>query len=73
MILEGVVARALAIFVEVVILAAIMLSLLWAVRLVLFDLWLGPKYKNIATMLLVTVGGIVVVFFIAHLTAFYPG
>ena len=50
-----------------------MLSLLWGVRLVLFDLWLGPKYKNIATLLLVTVGGVVVVFFIAHLTAFYPG
>ncbi len=73
MIAEGVVVRAAAILVEVVILAAIMLSLLWGVRLVLFDLWLGPKYKNIATLLLVTVGGVVVVFFIAHLTAFYPG
>jgi hypothetical protein len=66
-------ARAAAILVEVVILAAIMLSLLWAVRLVLFDLWLGPKYRSIATLLLVTVGCVVVVFFIAHLTAFYPG
>ncbi len=68
----GVVVRAVAIFVEVLILAAVILSLLWAVRLILFDLWLGPKYKSIATMLLVTIGVVVVVFFVAHLTAFYP-
>ena len=64
--------RAIVIAVEVLILATIMFSLLWAVRLTIFDLGLGPKYKGIITMLLVAVGIVSVVFFIAHLTSFYP-
>ncbi|OGO38134.1 MAG: hypothetical protein A2147_02960 [Chloroflexi bacterium RBG_16_57_8] len=64
--------RAIAIAVEVLILAAIMFSLLWGVRLILFDLFLGPKYKKMITLALVAVGGLSVVFFIGHLTAFYP-
>jgi hypothetical protein len=64
--------RAIAIAVEVLILATVMFSLLWAVRLTIFDLGLGQKYKGIRTMLLVAVGVSSVVFFIAHLTSFYP-
>ncbi len=64
--------RAIAIFIEVVILAAIIYALAAGVRLTVFDLGLGPKYKKVVTMALVVAGCIVVVFFIAHLTSFYP-
>jgi len=64
--------RVLAIFIEVVILAAIMYVLLTAVRLIAFDLGLGTKYKKGIAMVLILAGCIVVVFFIAHLTSFYP-
>lgn len=64
--------RAIAIFVEVLILAAIIYCLLTGARLTIFDLGLGPKYKKVVTMALVVAGCIVVVFFIAHLTSFYP-
>ncbi len=64
--------RAVAIFVEVLILAAIFYSLLFGVWLTLFDLGLGPKYKRMVTTVLIVAGSIVLVFLIAHLTAFYP-
>jgi len=64
--------RTIAIFVEVLILAAIIYCLLTGVRLTIFDLGLGPKYRKVVTMALVVAGCIVVVFFIAHLTSFYP-
>ena len=64
--------RTIAIFIEVVILAAIMYCLLTGVRLTIFDLGLGPTYKKVVAMALILVGGMVVVFFIAHLTVFYP-
>ncbi len=65
-------ARDIAIAVEIVILAGIGLSLLWAVRIALFDLWLGPKYRPIVTMALGVVAGVFLVFLIAHLVSFYP-
>jgi len=55
-----------------VILAVLVFSLLWAVRLALFDLWLGPKYRPVATMALATIGGLAMIFLIAHLISFYP-
>ena len=64
--------RVIAIVIEVVILVAIICSLLAGVWLTIFDLGIGPKYKKVITMALVVAGCIVVVFFIAHLTAFYP-
>lgn len=64
--------RTIAIFIEVLILALVIYALLNGVRLILFDLGLGQKYKQVVAMALVTVGCILVVFFIAHLTAFYP-
>ncbi|MFC1918387.1 hypothetical protein ACFLWW_00210 [Chloroflexota bacterium] len=64
--------RVAAIFVELVILAAIMYVLLTGVRLIVFDLGLGAKYKKIVAMALILVGFLSVVFFIAHLTSFYP-
>ncbi len=64
--------RTIAIFIEVLILAAIIYCLLTGARLTIFDLGLGPKYKKVVTMALVVAGCIVVVFFIAHLISFYP-
>ena len=64
--------RAISIAIEVLILAGIIFALLWAVRLTIFDLGLGKKYKNIITMFLVAIGVVCVVFIIAHLTSFYP-
>ena len=67
-----IVIRAIAIFIEVVILMAIAYSVLNGVRLTIFDLGIGPKYSKAIAMMLLAVGFIIVVFFIAHLTTFYP-
>ncbi len=64
--------RVIAIFIEVVLLAVIIYSLLNGVRLTALDLGIKPKYNKAMTMALVTAGVLMVVFFIAHLTAFYP-
>ena len=64
--------RTIAIIIEVLILAVIAYVVLNGVRLTAFDLGIGPKYSKAIAMMLITVGFIVVIFFIAHLTAFYP-
>lgn len=64
--------RVIAIIVEVLLLTAISYAILNGVRLAAFDLGLGGKFRKAITMALVVVGVIVVVFFIAHLTTFYP-
>ena len=64
--------RAIAIFIEVAILAAIIYVLLTGVRLIIFDLGIGPRYKKIVAMALIMAGCLMVVFFIAHLTFLYP-
>jgi hypothetical protein len=64
--------RVRAISIEVVILAGIMYSLLRGVMLIIFDLGVGDKYRKMLTLLLGVIGLVSVVFFIAHLTAFYP-
>ena len=64
--------RAIAIFCEVVLLAAITYVVLNGVRLINFELWGGPKYEKAVAIVLLAVGSIVVVFFIAHLVTFYP-
>ena len=64
--------RTIAILLEVLILAAIAYSVLNGVRLTAFDLGIGPKYSKAIAMALLAVGFIVLIFFIAHLTAFYP-
>lgn len=68
----GILLRTIAIIMEVVLLAAITYSVLNGVRLTAFDLGIGPKYSKAVVMMLLAVGFIIVVFFIAHLTAFYP-
>lgn len=64
--------RVIAIFVEVAILAAIMYVLLTGARLTIFDLGLGERYRKVVAMVLILAGCLVVIFFIAHLTSFYP-
>ena len=64
--------RTIAIIIEVVILTAIAYAVLNGVRLAIFDLGVGPIYCKAVTMALLAVGVIIVVFFIAHLTTFYP-
>ena len=64
--------RVIAILIEVLILASIIYVLLTAVRLTVFDLGLGAKYNKVLAMALVLASGMALVFFIAHLTAFYP-
>ena len=64
--------RTIAIIIEVLILAAITYSVLNGVRLTVSDLGIGPKYGRAVIMALLAVGFIVLVFFIAHLTTFYP-
>ena len=64
--------RTIAIIVEVLILAAITYAVLHGVRLTASDLGIGPKYGGAVVLALLAVGFIVLVFFIAHLTTFYP-
>ena len=64
--------RTIAIIIEVVILTAITYAVLNGVRLAIFDLGVGSKYSKAVTMALLAVGVLIVVFFIAHLTTFYP-
>jgi len=64
--------RTIAIIIEVLILAVIAYAVLNGVRLTAFDLGIGPKYSKAIAMVLLAVGFLIVVFFIAHLTAFYP-
>lgn len=65
--------RGLGIFLEWLVLSAIAYVMLSGVKLVLADLGLSPKYMKGLTMVLIVVGSLMVVFFIAHLTSFYPG
>lgn len=67
-----VVLRVIAIFIEGVILVAIIYSLLFGAWLTLFDLGLKAKYKKILVVALVTAGCIATVFVVTHLTTFYP-
>jgi hypothetical protein len=66
------VARGIAIAVEILILAAVGFSMLWAVRISLFDLWLGPKYRPMVTLGLSVIGAVYLVYLVAHLVSFYP-
>ena len=64
--------RTIAIIIEVLILAAITYAVLYGVRLATSDLGIGPKYGRAIVLALLAVGIIVIIFFIAHLTTFYP-
>ena len=67
-----IVIRAIAIVIEVLLLAVMAYCVLNAVRLTVFDFGVKPKYKKAIAMALLAAGTLLVVFFIAHLTTFYP-
>ncbi len=64
--------RVVAIFLEVVVLSAILYCILNGVRLALIDFGIGPKYSKAIVMTLAAAGSLLVVFFVAHLSIFYP-
>lgn len=64
--------RIIAIVIEVALLAALAYVVLNGVRLAALDLGIKVKYDKAIIMALCAVGTIFVVFFIAHLTTFYP-
>jgi ABC-type transporter Mla maintaining outer membrane lipid asymmetry permease subunit MlaE len=64
--------RIIAIAVEVLLLTALTYAVLEGVKLATSELGIGPKYNRAVVLALLAVGFIIVVFFIAHLIAFYP-
>ena len=64
--------RAIAIFVEVVILMGVIYSLFVGAKLTVFDLGLDYKYQRFINLVLIIFGCLVLVFFVSHLITFYP-
>ncbi len=64
--------RPIAIIVELIILMAIIYSLFAGMLFALLDLGLNPKYKKFIERVLVILGCLALVFFVAHLITFYP-
>jgi len=64
--------RPVAILVELTILMAAIYSLFAGVKFTLFDLGLNQKYHSFIRWVLVIMGCLALVFFVAHLIAFYP-
>jgi hypothetical protein len=64
--------RVAAVLLEVLVLAGMMFCLLWGVKLLAADLGISNKYTKAIMMALSVLFGILVFFFIMHLTAFYP-
>lgn len=64
--------RTVAIILEVLVLAGIVGCILWGVKLILAEFGIGSKYNRAILMALLVLGALLVVFFITHLTAFYP-
>ncbi len=64
--------RTAAIVLEVLVLAGIVGCILWGVKLILAQLGVDSKYNKAILMALTVVGAMLVIFFITHLTAFYP-
>ncbi|MBM4462822.1 MAG: hypothetical protein FJ012_05730 [Chloroflexi bacterium] len=65
--------RGIAIFLEVLVLTAILYCILNAVRLAAFDFGIAQKkYNRPIVLILVAAGIILVIFFATHLSLFYP-
>ena len=64
--------RIFGIIIEVLILVGFAYCILRGVQLMVFQTGMGLKYHRMFSILLSVVGGIVVVFFISHLTMLYP-
>ena len=64
--------RSIAIVVEVIILMAVIYSLFAGLKFAAIDFGLDQKYKTFIERVLMIIGGLALVFFVAHLIAFYP-
>jgi hypothetical protein len=64
--------RAVAVLLEVSVLAGMMFSILWGVKLLVADLGISSKYNRAIMMALAVLFSVFVFFFIMHLSAFYP-
>lgn len=64
--------RPIAIVVELALLMAVIYSLFAGVNFALFDLGLNQKYQKFIKFVLMIMGCLALVFFIAHLFTFYP-
>ena len=65
--------RAIAIFLEVLVLAALIYCFLNAVRLIVFDFGIKKeKFNKVLVMGLLAIGGVLVAFFATHLVTLYP-
>ena len=64
--------RAIAVFLEVMVLTGIIYCMLSGVRLAALDFGIASKYSRPIVMFLAAAGSILVVFFASHLSVFYP-
>jgi hypothetical protein len=64
--------RPVTIVVEVIILMGVIYSLFLGVKLSALDFGLGEKYQKFVDWVFMIVGCLALVFFVAHLFAFYP-
>ncbi len=64
--------RAIAIFFEAALLAALAYVVLNGVRLMLHDLGISQKYRRFLAYAFFGAGFLLVMFFIIHLSTFYP-
>jgi succinate dehydrogenase/fumarate reductase cytochrome b subunit len=65
--------RIIAIVIEVLLLGGIAYAVFNGIRLAALDLGVKARYNRAIIVALVAVGVILLIFFIAHLTTFYPG
>jgi succinate dehydrogenase/fumarate reductase cytochrome b subunit len=64
--------RPVALIVELIILMAVIYSLFAGVQFALSDLGLNKKYQKFITWMMMIMGCLALVFFLAHLITFYP-
>ena len=64
--------RTVAIIAEVILLMVVVGGLFSAVVLTTLDFGLDQKYKKFLGLVMTIIGGLALIFFVAHLVAFYP-
>ena len=64
--------RAIAIIIELIILAVLFYCMLYGGKLIAFDMGAPKKYAGIINVALAAVGSILLLFLISHLITFYP-
>ena len=68
----GISLRPIAIIFELIILIAAIYSLFAGVQFAFFDLGLNKKYQKFINLVMIIMGCLALVFFVAHLMTFYP-